>query len=150
MCYSHRRGYATKHIIKLLNTWRGWLEEITLNHLMWSVHRWLDSKLTWGEYLRRERVTLTSVSSVIIGNCTNIRNVKQIHMHLHAYTWIEGLYCPHTSLHVVTCDYKKETISTREQQLGKCRGYQVLQRDNNDILLCNSPLLGLMVTTNGI
>lgn len=54
-----------------------------------------------------------------------------------------------TCLHVLTCD-KKETISTGEQQLGKCRGYQVLQRDNNDILLCNSPLLGLMVMTNGI
>lgn len=46
----------------------------------------------------------------------------------------------------------RKTISTgeRQQQLVKCRGYQVLLRDNNDILLCNSPLLGLMVMTNGI
>lgn len=100
-----------------------------------------------------------------MSNCTNItqaicrhwqtQSTKHacIHVHWHTYTCRQYRHPSSlslTRLHVVHVNRKKTLPTGEQQQLGKCRGYQVLQRDNNDILLCNSPLLGLMVMTNGI
>lgn len=52
--YSYNQGYANKWIIKLLNTWTGWLEEITWNHLFESIHSQLQHR-PWLRWISGER-----------------------------------------------------------------------------------------------
>lgn len=92
-------------------------------------------------------------------NCTDLTQAACRHWHAinPRYVCVDTSSPLHSYAHMLYVwregGKKKITQLTGEQQqkqLVKCCRSQVLQRDNNDIWLCNSPLLGLMVMTNGI
>lgn len=50
----------------------------------------------------------------------------------------------------IQCLYITELSEEQRQQWLKCCHYEVLKRDNNDVLLCNSRPVELMVMTNSV